>query len=132
MFIFGFAHIIIYMSLLAAIVFIAELVIATAILILIVNADKKVLALNAQVVHITPKVEEALYEFRSALRKVHGATDPFVCFIKRRRTANLVNLIKNAALTLISIFGKGKYKKIATLLSVLSAAGGYKNFLKKC
>jgi hypothetical protein len=100
-----------------AIVFMAELIVAGAFVALIIRADKKILALNAQVIKFAP--DEVLREFRAALKNVHTAVEALVCIIKRKRR---LYLIKSAILTVISVFGKGKYKKAAMILNIVFAA----------
>jgi hypothetical protein len=105
------------MTLFIAIVFMAELIIAAALISIIIYADKKVLALSARVAEFNPQLEEGFFAFRAMLKHAHKAVEALVCLVRRKKNWML---IKSIILTVVSVFGKGKYKITATALNVMS------------
>ncbi len=89
------------MTLFIATIFIAELIIAFALISLILKADAKVLALNSQIIEFTPCLEEIFCNFRAALQRNRTVITVFCRALKYRRR---FNLIKSIILTGISLF----------------------------
>lgn len=104
------------MFLLISIVFIAELIIAAAVILLINKADKAVLKYTDEAMKKRVELEKILKELKYC---VTGFGDFYNCLlnsVKRKRRQFQLNLLKNAAMYLSLFLLKGKYKKAAAFL----------------
>ena len=104
------------MYLFIATIFIAELIIAITILLLINKADKMVRSFNNTVTGKRKEIEKALGDFKYCVTSFGEYYDCMINSLKKKRRQFKINLIKNIAMYLSLFMLKGKYKKAAALL----------------
>ena len=106
------------MYVLISIVFIAELIIAGAIIMSLYTIDKRVLALNDTITMQSPKIINGLKAARESCQKISDTVKKACETLQKPKERYLLILIKNL-LTVIAIFmSKGKRKKILSAIQL--------------
>ncbi len=104
------------MYLFIATIFIAELIIATTLVLLILKADKAILKYNDILKDKRKEIEKALSDLKYCVTSFGDYYDCMINSLKKKRRQFKINLIKNVAMYLSLFMLKGKYKKAAALL----------------
>lgn len=104
------------MFLFIATIFIAELIIATTIILLIVRADKAVVKYTDLVMKKNTDLEKILKDFSFCVKSFGEYYDCMINSIKRKHRQFQINVLKNVAMYLSLFLLKGKYKKAAAFL----------------
>ena len=104
------------MYLFIATIFIAELIIALTVTLLIIKADKEILKINNTVCEKRKDLEKALGDFKYCVTSFGDYYDCMINSLKKKHRQFKINLIKNIAMYLSLFLLKGKYKKAAALL----------------
>ena len=107
------------MYLFIATIFIAELIIASALINLILKADKRVIQLNKDVLKIRPAVEDLLKAFKDAVYNLQNTVESFFTFVKKKRDQFLTKLVISIVMYASLIFFKGRFKKAAAVFQTL-------------
>ncbi len=109
------------MYLFIAIIFIAELIIATTLICLIQKLDKKVLAFDSQVTDAKPKLKEGLVASRDVVRKsVEGASSLCVYVQKQHRRYILAAVKSLIVLVVFFVYKKRRTKYIKAVRLAMS------------
>ncbi|MBP3924432.1 hypothetical protein J6E39_04240 [bacterium] len=109
------------MFLYIAIVFIAELIIAGTIVFHIIKLDKKVTELNNTVIEQMPAIKTAMKDISSSVDKTAKTVAEGIGFIKRKQCEFPVKALQHILTFAVFLFGRGRYKKAAAILELVSA-----------
>ncbi len=109
------------MFLYISIVFIAELIIVASLILSILRLNRKVVTLNSAVIAYRPTLQKGLKKFADVVQKLQQSLVATTCAVKQKRNEYSWKLIQSTAITLLSLFAKGKYKKLALLLELIGA-----------
>lgn len=107
------------MYLFIATIFIAELIIASALIGWILKADKFARNFNSKVDSFKPVLKEHLKSFKDSVYNLQNTVETFFNFIKKKRD----QFIKKIFITIVMygslIFFKGRFKKAAAVFQTL-------------
>lgn len=110
------------------IIFIAELIIAGWLVSCIVSVDKKVCALNQEVLTIKPQIKDHISKLRATINKVLGGLNCFVDYVAKK-SSDCKESFKKGLITKIVLFIlKIPARRIVTIIEM---AMSLKKFLKK-
>lgn len=99
------------MYLFIAIIFIAELIIATTLICSIQKLDKKVLALDSQVTEAAPKLKEGLVAARDAVSKSVEGANSLCVYVQKQHRRYLLAVVKSLIVLVVFFVYKGRRKK---------------------
>lgn len=94
-----------------AIFFISELIIATAIVLKLVQLRKCVNSLNDDVLYFQKKIEPFFIDVRLFLEDILHCVNNFKIYIVQKRREYVLKALNNAIVYLVLLLLKGKYKK---------------------
>lgn len=103
------------MFLFIAVIFIAELIIAVSLVVLIIKADKKVLQINSEVTQIKPKLRKGLEDFKDIIHMLKDKQILLFDLIRRKRNQYVMNIVKSILFYVLLFLLKGKCKKAASI-----------------
>ena len=115
------------MYLFIATIFIAELIIAAALISLFVNCDKQALKYSAQIVSANTAIKSTIVEVREILISAQNIMDRAVDYIHNKKKEFRSKLINLALIYVILILFKTKYKRAATIFQYLLLAKDFWN-----
>jgi len=124
--------IIIQMVLFITTVFIAELIIAGALLNFIIKADRQVLAANQAIVDFRPTLETGLREAYNIVRNLKQTLHYIFCLIERKKKQYIFKIVSAVCLYCVLFFWKGKYRKIAAFLQLAMLLNGFVEKFAAC
>jgi hypothetical protein len=104
------------MILFIIIVFIAELIVAGALLNLIIKTDRRVLAANQAVIDFRPAFEVGLRETYNVVRNLKQMLHYLFCLVEKKKKQYIFKLVSTVCLYVFPFFWKGRYKKLAAFL----------------
>ncbi len=113
------------MYLFIAIIFIAELIIASSLISNIVKADKYVCAIDKKVTQSHPKTEKALFCFRESVRCLKSCFEASTEFLKCKQRELKMRIIKTLIIYALLLVIKSKYKKLAKAAKFIVFAKDY-------
>ena len=100
--------------------FIAELIIAFAVILKLYKLDRCVVALNEAVLHYQPKIRFGLIELREIIITFRKNINLCIGLIKRKRQEYVFTALKTSLIYLSIFLLKGKYKKTVFAYQLLS------------
>lgn len=101
------------------IIFIAELIIAGALIFFIVKADNAVLNLNNQVQSFKPLLYKTLGELKGIVANFVSGVQNSCKFVKKKRRQYLSKVVMAMVTYAVLFFFKGRFKKAAVLFQSL-------------
>ena len=107
------------------IVFIAELIIAGAIVGLIVKIDRRVNCINNQLTSAMPLIESGLCTLHNGILNLKKTLYNILCIIEKKKKTYTLKIVKTALLYLILVFCKNKYKKAAGIFQLVLLVSEY-------
>ncbi len=113
------------MYLFIATIFIAELIIAAFVIILILTADVKVCELNNKVSDFIPVIETSLKSFHDAVVNLQNTYNSILKFIAKKRKQLIKKIVTAALIYMLLIFCKGRFKKSAMIFQTLVLVKDY-------
>lgn len=113
------------MYLFIATIFIAELIIASALVSFIVRADKKVCEINNSVTVSKPILEENLKVFKKSVISLQNTVESFFTFIRKKREQFTMKIIVTLVMYASLIFFRGRFKKAAAVFQTLVLVKDY-------
>lgn len=117
------------MFLYIAIVFIAELIVAGTLIFYIIKFDRKVQELNNAVIEQIPVVKSLMKDVSVYVNKAAKGVAHGIGFIKKKRCEFPIKALQHIITFAIFVLGRGKYKKAAAILELISAIALY---ARKC
>ncbi len=109
------------MYILIAIVFIAELIIALNIILLIVKADRKVCEFNVCVEAFKPLAQTVLQYARCLVRSFNCSFDKVLAFFKKKKEQVIFKTVVMISIYVILIVFKIRTKKVSKIYKLISA-----------
>ena len=106
-----------------AIIFIAELIIAGAIVCSICKLDRKVTALSDKVAETKPKIQSALESLHKNISETVTAVKDICIFIEKQRARYIVKFIQNILAILLMFMLRGKSKKYLSAIELAISLG---------
>ena len=106
------------MYLFIAIILIAELIIATNLVCLIIKADKKVLALSDKLTDVRPKIKDGLKSPKDAVAKLVEGVHKLSCYAEKKKQQYTMSIIKTVLIYALLIMLKGKSKKCLSAMQL--------------
>ncbi len=103
------------MFLFIAIIFIAELIIAINLILLIIKADRAVVAFHKQAVAAKPQIKAVLEGVKAGIKEVNEKQEIVINYLRKKRNQWIINMTKNIILYLLLFLFKGKCKKAASI-----------------
>lgn len=100
--------------------FIAELIIAFAVILKLYKLNRCVNSLNEAVLHYQPKIRFSLIDFREAIGKLRENIDFYLNLIQKKRQEYTLRLLKTTLIYLSILLLKGKYKKTVLAYQLIS------------
>ena len=94
-----------------AIILIAELIIATNLICLIMKADKKVVEFSDKVSVMRPELEKGLGYLKKSVAKFVLGVQNLCEFARKQREKYLISIVQNILIYLLLIILKGKSKR---------------------
>lgn len=113
------------MYLFIATIFIAELIIALALVLVIVSADKKVCELNNKLTSFRPILEDGLKTLKEVVSNLQDSIETFFGFIRKKRQQFTMKIIIAIVMYGSLFFFKGKYKKAASIFQLIVLVKDY-------
>lgn len=104
-----------------ATILIAELIIAVTLICQINKLDKKVCELSEKVTEAQPKVEATLTQMKEGVAKLVDGVYKLCEFAKAKKQEYTISIIKNILIYLLLFLLKGKSKKYASAIQLVSA-----------
>ena len=99
------------MFLFIAIIFIAELIITTTLILFIVKADRAVVELHRQTVAVRPQIKAVLEGVKAGIKEVNEKQEIVINYLRKKRNQWIVNMAKTIIVYLLLFLFKGKCKK---------------------
>ncbi len=103
------------MYLFIAIIFIAELIIASNVISCIVKADKRICSLNEQIIQTMPKIQKGLSGLKDCVKCIKTTFDCAAGFVKKKQREFKMRIIKAIIIYALLLIMKSKFKRLATI-----------------
>lgn len=113
------------MFLFIAIIFIAELIIASSLISNIMKADRYVCNLNEKVTQYRPKIEKVLFSFTDCLKCINSSFESATTFLKRKQQEFKMRIIKTIIIYGLLLVMRSKFKKLATVCKYIVLTKDY-------
>ncbi len=110
------------LTLFFTIVFIAEIIVAVQLILLIVRIDKAVITFSGQVTNSVPQIKNALYSARIAVNKTLLGVYNFAEILGKQKTKAKQYLIKNALTTVLFFMLSSNGKQVLTAIDLVFTA----------
>lgn len=108
-----------------AIIFIAELIIASTLISNIMKADKFVRNLNDKVAENRPKIEKFIFCFKDCVGCVKSSFEAATSFLKCKQREFKMRIVKMLIIYALLLVMKSKFKKLASVCKYLVWAKDY-------
>ncbi len=106
------------MYLFIATILIAELIIATNLVCLIIKADKKVLAFSEKLTEVRPKIKGGLNSAKNAVAKLVEGVHKLSCYAEKKKQEYKISIIKTVLIYALLFLLKGKSKKCLSAMQL--------------
>lgn len=113
------------MYLFVAIILIAELIIATAIILGILKLDKTIKELSGKIEAIQPQIKESISNIRAGAEIAFKKAKEFSEFVKIQQERYVINVLKNILVFFLLILSKGKNKKFLSVVELAMSIGDF-------